>query len=223
MIATHLVLTAALTVSANAPASVLPLSSYAATQAQAASPHQVLNSFARCLAQAKPDMARAVLALPTGSREQMAAAAGMLNGNDPCGPDRGEFELDIRGLGLIGGLAEGLLDVQSQTRNMATLASWNDQAIDGSGLRPRNANEDLGLCVVRRAPDETRRLLGTASGSSGEQQAVNAIVPHLGPCSPAGASLSFDRPTIRAQLAIALYRAAAFLRTAPATAAATRN
>ena len=222
MIATHLFLAAALTVSGSAPASAgLPLSSLAASQASAMSPRQVLNSFARCLAGTRTDGARTVLALPTASNEQMAAAAAMLNGNDACGPDE-EFELDVRGLGLIGGLAEGLLDAQAQTRNIATLASWNDEAIGRTGLRPRNGNEDLGLCVVRRAPQETDRLLASAPDSAGERQAFSAIVPHLGPCAPAGTSMRFDRPTIRAQLAIALYRASAFLRTAP-TASVTGN
>jgi len=217
MIASHLFLVAALTVSGSAPASVvLPLASNAASQAAAVSPRQTMNGFARCLAAARIDMARGVLSLPTASNEQMAAAAAMLNGGDPCGGD-GEFELDLRGINLIGGLPAGPLAAQPQTRKVATLASWDDETISRSALRPRNGNEELGLCVVRRAPQEAQRVLETAPDSAAEQQAISAIVPHLGPCTPAGASLRFDRPTIRAQLAIALYRASTFLRTASAT------
>jgi hypothetical protein len=125
---------------------------------------------------------------------------------------------EVRGLSLIGGLAEGLLEEEPQRRNIATLASWSEEDVSTSALRPRNGNEDLGLCVLRRAPQETQRILESVPGSVGEDRAVRALVPHLGPCSPAGANLRFDKATVRAQLAIALYRAAAFLRTAPATA-----
>lgn len=221
MMTVHLFLAAALTVSAHAiPSAGVTSVSEASSQASAASPRQVLNSFARCLARTRADAASAVLALPTATREQMIAAAGMLSGRDDCSP-AGEFELELGGLGLLGGLAEGLLAAQPQERNVATLASWSDEAIERTSLRPRNDNEDMALCVLRRAPQETHSLLSSAPDSGGEQQALRALVPHLGPCAPAGATLTFDKPTVRAQLAIAAYRAAAFLRTAPATASAT--
>lgn len=219
MMVTQLFIAAALTVSAAPPPSAgLPVSA-AASQAMAGTPRQVLNSFARCLAKVRAQTARTVLALPTASQEQQRAAVLMLTANDGCGPKE-NFELDVGGLGLVGGLAEGLLDAQPQARGGLSLASWTDEAINGTSLRPRNANEDLGLCVVRRAPQQTQRLLASAPDSAGEQQAVRALVPHLGPCAPAGATLTFDTPTVRAQLAIAMHRAASYLSTSPATASA---
>jgi hypothetical protein len=220
MMATHLLIAAALTVSgATAPSAGAPAVAGAAIEASEPGSRLVLNRFARCLAKERADSVRAVFTLPTGSREQQNAAMLLLNGYDRCGPAE-EFAIDPSGLSLVGDLAEGLLAVQPKARNIASLASWNDQAIDSSALRPRNVNEDLGLCVVQRAPQETQRLLASAPESVAEEQAIRAVVPHLGPCAPAGAKLTFDVPTVRGQIAIAAYRAATFLSAAPATAPA---
>ena len=218
MMASHLLLAAALTFSTSAPASeAAAVAATTVTQGSNTSPRVFLNAFARCLARARPDAARAVVNLPTASREQMAAAAGILNGDDGCGGAR-EFELPGGGLTLVGGLAEALLAAEPQSRSVVALASWNDDAIGRSLLRPRNGNEDMGICVVRRAPQQTASLLATTPDTLAETRAIQALVQHLGPCAPAGATMAFDKPTIRAQLAIALYRAGSFLRTAPATA-----
>lgn len=222
MMTTHLFLAALLTVSGSTDASTEVAASQPRRSSSAASPRQVLNSFARCLAQVKNEPARALLALPSVSREQILAAGPLISGNDRCG---GNAEVEVEEIGLLGGLAEGLLQSEPQARNLASLSTWSDGAVSRSELRPRNGHEDMGLCIVRRAPREVNALLASVPDSPGEGRAIGALRPYLGPCAPAGSTLSLNRVMIRTQLAIAAYRAAAFLRRNPtlASSAPQRN
>ena len=218
MMISHLFLAAAATISSGAqPTGQVTAPAYSGT------PRQVLNELARCIASRRPNDARAALALPAGSPEQLAAANVLMNGTDGCGAG-GAFEIDMHAMGLVGGLAEGLLDAQRTPRQLASLSSWNSEAIGRSALRPRNANEDFSLCVVRSAPQEAQRVVAARPDTPDERAAMTALVPHLSQCAPQGATLRFDRATVRGQVAVGLHRAASFLATAPAQASiGTRN
>lgn len=212
MMISHLFIAAAAVVSSGAqPTGAIT------TPAFQGSPRQVLNQLTRCIASRRASDVRAALALPVGSNEQLAAANALMNGTDGCGAG-GPFEIEMHGMGLVGGLAEGLIDAQRTPRHLASLSSWTSEAIGSSALRPRNANEDFGLCVIRRAPQEAQTLVATRPDTPEERSAVSALVPHLSNCAPVGATLRFDRSTVRGQIAVGLYRTADFLARTPSTA-----
>jgi hypothetical protein len=65
-----------------------------------------------------------------------------------------------------------------------------------------------GECVVRKDATTTRDLLTAKPGSTDESSAILRIKPALGDCLLQGASLTFDRSTLRGTIAINYYRLA---------------
>jgi hypothetical protein len=65
---------------------------------------------------------------------------------------------------------------------------------------------DIGDCVVRAAPAASHTLITTKLGTDAERSAINALVPVIGPCTPAGAQLKFSLSIIRGMIAESLYR-----------------
>ena len=63
-------------------------------------------------------------------------------------------------------------------------------------------------CVVRRAAEESRRLVLTTPASKDEDLALSKLLPFLGPCIPQGQNVQFDRTVLSGILAEALYREA---------------
>lgn len=64
----------------------------------------------------------------------------------------------------------------------------------------------FGDCVVRRDPEHSRKFILSTVGSNGENAALAALVPELGPCVSAGSKLTFSKIMLTSALAEALYR-----------------
>ncbi|WP_343346958.1 hypothetical protein WJT74_03585 [Sphingomicrobium sp. XHP0239] len=60
-------------------------------------------------------------------------------------------------------------------------------------------------CVVHRAPVETDRLVRTTPGTRKEAEAIEAVIPHLGPCLEDGNNISLSVDTVRALIADGLW------------------
>lgn len=66
--------------------------------------------------------------------------------------------------------------------------------------------QDFGSCVVRSNPEVAAAFIVELAGSEKEQEALDQLVPLLGPCLPEGSELAFSKSMLSAQLAEALYR-----------------
>lgn len=74
----------------------------------------------------------------------------------------------------------------------------------GATTRPLVVDE-MAACVADTNPAGVQALLGTTAESDEEAAAVSRIMPSLGPCLTAGATLNANRQALRAALAEALY------------------
>ena len=75
-------------------------------------------------------------------------------------------------------------------------------------IAARDDAEVIALCTVRAKPVEVRALFDTVPGSAEEKVALALIVPAVGTCTPAATQARFNRPGLRAVLALAYRRIA---------------
>lgn len=164
-----------------------------------------LRTFSHCVAGERTDWARTTLALPYLSREQILAAHDVLGGPADC-QSRDEMELAFTPSQMVGGLAEHFLQRDLARVDVTRLSQLDEQGLVSSGLTPRNAYEDLGMCVVQRDAAAARALVLTEPGSSAERAAAARVTANLPPCVYQGQSARLDTPALRALVATSLYR-----------------
>ncbi len=107
----------------------------------------------------------------------------------------------------VGAFAEFFLLRKYGEQDVASLASLTDLDWQQDIMKPRNAEEFFGFCVVQSGRDKIYDLINTIPDTEQEGLAIGAIVPLLGPCVREGAEISFDKTSLRAMLAFSLYRA----------------
>lgn len=158
-----------------------------------------LRDFTMCLAQVRPNWARATLSHPYLSEAQERAAARALGGTDSCAGS-GDQEYTFRTSGIVGSLAEYYLrssiDRASSARVASALAT----------IEPRNVSEDFALCVAASNPAASRDLVLSDPGSSAEGQAAVQLSPHVRACLMPRERQPVDLQSLRALVATALYR-----------------
>jgi hypothetical protein len=168
--------------------------------------------YAACLVRMHPRMAEAMLAQPYLSPAQSRLVAEI--SDDNClGPN--EATLRYQPASLIGRLAQILVLEHFARADVARFAGLSDDAADRLGLAPRNDAEDMASCILRRDPQAVRALIDTPWGSPEEAAAIHGLMPHLGPCAPAGATLALNNAAVRLMLATGLYRALSIVSAAP--------
>lgn len=170
-----------------------------------ASAERAANAFARCVADQRGTLARDLLAVPYRDDEQVRRAGRLIGGSEECMDDIG-FHLSADGATLIGGMAEHYVRGVYGDDDLSLLEALSDERVAELGLMPRNGFEFLGLCVARRDPNGIRMFVSTEPGSDEEQEALQTIVPNLGPCVPEGETIRMDRRTVRSITAVGLYR-----------------
>ena len=107
----------------------------------------------------------------------------------------------------VGAFAEFFLLRKYGEDDVASLASLTDLDWQQDMMKPRNAEELFGLCVVQSGREKIYALINTIPDTEAEGEAISAIVPLLGPCIRDGAEIAFDKTSLRAMLAFGLYRA----------------
>lgn len=107
----------------------------------------------------------------------------------------------------VGAFAEFFLLRKYGEQDVASLGSLTDLDWQQDIMKPRNAEEYFGFCVVQSGRDKIYNLINTIPDTDPEGQAISEIVPLLGPCVREGAEISFDKTSLRAMLAVGLYRA----------------
>lgn len=158
-----------------------------------------LRVLSHCLAKARPRWARQILAHPYLSKEQASMATMALAGNDTCvrGP---EAEVTIRTSGLVGSLAEYFLVANGAGTSVSRISQMLDR------VPALNASEDFALCVASRDPVAARDLAISEPGGSAEAGAVQRLGAAIKPCRKPGESSEIDLQSLRALMAVALYR-----------------
>lgn len=183
---------------------------------------RVINTYGRCVARNRSRLAETILALPLRSDEQEATVRRVLGGEDGC-LGTGDRTLRLAPPLVVGAMAEWFVADRYDAFDLPSLSRISDERFAEIGLAPRNAYEDFALCVVHRAPLAVRALVETEPAGSGEETAFARLTPHLGPCLPQAQTLAFNRATLRAYLAVGLYRALSVTASATAMSSSEQN
>jgi hypothetical protein len=158
----------------------------------------LLNAFARCVASTQPRVADRVLAAPFLSEAQNALASEYFKGVAPCMEMASSLK-DKPPVGIVGGMAEEVyLSRHGKKQLDAVIAN-------GAAVAPRDAAEDLALCIVRANPQASRAVLDAKPTTPEESTAIAQVVPHLGTCTPAGSTMKVNKSTVRTLVAIGFY------------------
>ncbi len=171
---------------------------------------RAMNKFARCFANQKPDKAVAILALPYLSAEQDAAINGAMGIFEEC-IGIGDRQMRFPPPAMIGGMAEELILTRYRNLDVARLAPFLALETEPAGLAPRTRSEDFAHCMVQKDAATIRALIETGPASAQEGALIARLIPHLGPCVPAGENLKLNKAAVRSVVALGLYRAFAAL------------
>jgi len=156
-----------------------------------------LHRVATCFAARRPRVVRALLALDVQSEAQRLAMQRLVAEPGRCRPER---RLGFNSLLLAGALAEALL--RRTPRRLDVLLRADPER----PIRARDDAEYMSLCVTGTDPARVVSLLATRPASVEEEGAVTAMAPRLSPCLTQGRGANFNRPALRAHLALAALR-----------------
>jgi len=175
------------------------------------SPRAGLNAMMRCRAENDRTLALNTLSHRYMSHEQAESLGRIFRQVEY--DDRCSLAKDIRysvSTGPVAGaFAEFFLLRQYKAEDIDALGQLTDLDWQKDVLKPRNANELFGRCVVRSGRREIYALIDTVPDSDEEAALIQDIVPLLGPCITDGLEVKFDKTSLRSVLAYALYRAVA--------------
>ena len=162
---------------------------------------QALHNFAACIADTTPKGAAEVLALDYRSPEYTKRMNQFASGHadERCLAGRMSSSLVL----LAGGMAERLLVGKVKPDQFASLVAYDAAK---APITARSATEMTAICVIRAEPARSYAIFQTEPTSADEGHAMQAIGPALMGCVKAGQKMSFNKPGLRASLALAAYR-----------------
>ncbi len=155
---------------------------------------RVMNRYGRCVARNNRRVAATVLAHPVRSSEQATEARRIAESDEGNCIGPGGGRLNFHAALLAGAMAEWFLSDALPGRQAAP------------DLAPRSAWEAVALCIARSNPTANRALIATLPASDEEQAALAVLIPHVGPCLPAGQTFTLGKASLRALVAVGLYR-----------------
>ncbi|HST35482.1 MAG TPA: hypothetical protein VLK25_02480 [Allosphingosinicella sp.] len=174
--------------------------------ADSAVERQRLHDLSYCLARARPNWARQMLAKPYLSEDQARVASYALGGRDTCLHSRDEIEVTFRTSSVVSSLAEYFLRSEMPQVDATRLAA----AL--STMTPLNVSEDFGFCVAARNPAAARALALSAFNSPAETAAAERLRDAVELCTLESETLTVDLQSLRALTATALYRGVSAVR-----------
>lgn len=160
-----------------------------------------LRAFAGCVVARNPGTARRLLASDFRDRTFNAERQDLVSRRGDCLTREKPFML-ASGLLFSGALAEAMLRTIPADRVTERLALAPEQTL----VTARDEVELTALCTVRRKPAEAAAMLGTTAGSEGEAMALRPLVSELPGCLAKGVTGRFNKPSLRALIALATYR-----------------
>lgn len=158
---------------------------------------RTLHAVARCMVGHWPRDARNLLLADLQASSYDRPVRRFVAGHPGCTP---RASLGFGGLLLAGAIAEALI------RAPGALQARIDVRPSRPPLRVTNEADLMSACVVRRAPAGAAALFGSIPGSRAERAALESLEPRLADCLRAGVTGRFNRPALRALLALSAYR-----------------
>ena len=162
---------------------------------------QAIHNYAACIVETTSRGAEEALSLDYASEAYRKKLDRIAKGHaDSRCMTGGQFRSS--GVLLAGGMAERLVLEKLSAATFATRVAYD------AGKPPAQAHDAMemtAMCVVRAAPDKTWTIFTTAPTSREELGAMQAIGSTLAGCVPAGQKMAFNRPGVRAVLALAAY------------------
>ena len=163
---------------------------------------QVVHNFAACVADTTPRGAKSLLAMDYRDEAYKKALARLAQGHED-GRCMNASILRSNYVLISGGLAERLLIGTVKPERFASLVAYDAAK---ASIEARGPLELTSICVVRAEPDKTFAIFRTEPTSTDEGHAMQAIAPTLMNCIKAGQKIAFNKPGLRALLALASYR-----------------
>lgn len=160
---------------------------------------QALRKLTMCVAGLRPQWARSMLSYPYLSDPQASAAAELVSGRDKC-LNAPEVAVAFRTSGVVGSAAEYFV------RANVTKADPQRLANALSTVEPLNVSEDFALCIAARNPSAARALAFSDPGSGDESKTAALVSAAVPSCTSPGEKLTVDLQSLRALVAVALYR-----------------
>lgn len=165
---------------------------------------QAVHNYAACIADTTPRGAVELLALDYRSPEYAKKMHALAQGHNDGRCISTSFMRSSQVL-LAGGMAERLLLARAKPAYFPSLVAYDATK---PPIAVRNPAEMTAICVVRAEPSKTFTLFQTEPTTKDETRAMQAIGPALLDCVKAGQKMSFNKPGLRAMLALAAYRLA---------------
>lgn len=158
---------------------------------------QALHNFAVCAVQQTPAGAEALLAMDPNSDEHRKAVKRFAKGHSRCITPR--QELKFTGLPFAGALAEALIAARYEKSALAA------KAAGAPTTEAKNLIEAIGRCVAQENSAAVERVLATDPGTPEETAALQLTTSTLPSCTPAGQTMTFNKPAVRAMYALGAY------------------
>jgi len=189
----------------------LALSLALATSAQAKEPLsgtpddlsvKAVHNFAACVADTTPKGAMNLLAIDYRTKDYHEALKRLMQGHSD-GRCISASALRSNQILLAGGMAERLVIEKIRPEGFASAVAYD---ANKAPIAARSVGEMTAICVVRAEPAHTYAIFRTEPTSADESHAMQAIAPALMNCVKAGQKMNFNKPGLRASLALAAYR-----------------
>ena len=163
---------------------------------------QAVHNFAACVADTTPRGAEHLLAIDYRTKEYHEAMNRLMHGHSDSRCINASA-LRSNQILLAGGMAERLLTEKVKPERFAAAVAYD---AGKAPIAARSMPEMTAICVVRAEPAHTYAIFQTDPTSAQEARAMQAIAPALMNCVKAGQKMSFNKPGLRASLALAAYR-----------------
>lgn len=186
-----------------------------------AAARQVMSTYGRCVARNRTQRVEPLLQMPLLSDDQIGAVRTFIDREDSClGNDIDTIRFDY--LIVLGAISEWFVLNRYADVGISSVAQLTDAQAAQTGQLSRSLYESIATCVARSDPAAAFALVQTTPATEQERAAIGRIVPLLAPCLPRGEN-SFSRSSLRATVAVGLYRVLAVASGQALTTSAERN
>ena len=163
---------------------------------------QAVHNFGGCVADTTPKGAEHLLAIDYRTKEYHEAMNRLMQGHSDSRCINASA-LRSNQILLAGGMAERLLVEKVKPDGFAAAVAYDASK---PPIAARSMPEMTAICVVRAEPARTYAIFQTDPTSAQEARAMQGIAPALMNCVKAGQKMTFNKPGLRASLALAAYR-----------------